>query len=484
MAQSTDNTLSNQSGASFRTELNSILGAHLSSHKGGSEPSYITTGAFWIDDTSTPWIYKIYDGAASFGFLEINPSTNNVTLINVKDGDARTEGASIGQIQDGEFNVVGSVSGTNTITGDLSPAVTAYVEGLPIAFNPAGANTSATTIDLNSIGSAKALQINGQALVGGELATTDYVKAIYDGTAFQIISPTSKHPFKGLRFPDQGELTISSGAITVTGTHHTIDTESDAASDDLDTINGGSDGMIIIIRAENTARTVVIKNGTGNIETPDDNDITLDTTEKEVMLKYDGATSDWHVLSAPASAATTGWVPIKTVTASSSTTVDFVNGSGGVVLDGTYEAYAVVLTNVKPATDGTSLFLRTSTDAGASYDSGASDYATTEISISGIDTFASVNDQHNTEILIAGTLGNASTESYSGIVYFYGLSDTANYKQVVADGISLDTNGQVRRYLTGGARLSAADIDAIRFYMETGNTASGTFTLYGLASAS
>lgn len=297
MAQSTDNTLSNQSGASFRTELNSILAAHLSSHKGSSEPNYITTGAFWIDDTSTPWIYKIYDGAASFGFLEVNPSTNNVTLINVKDGDARTEGASIGQIQDSEFHIVSSVSGTNTITGNLTPAITAYVEGLQIAFNPAGANTGAATIDLNSIGSAKALQINGQALVGGELATTDYVKAIYDGTAFQIVSPTSRHPLKGVRFPDQGELTISSGAITITGANHTIDTESDAASDDLDTINGGVDGAVLVLRAANAARTVVLKHNTGNIVTPDGADITLDETSKVVTLVYDAELSDWLVVS-------------------------------------------------------------------------------------------------------------------------------------------------------------------------------------------
>ena len=31
---------------------------------------------------------------------------------------------------------------------------------------------------------------------------------------------------------DSGELTISGGAITVTGCHHTIDTESDASTDD------------------------------------------------------------------------------------------------------------------------------------------------------------------------------------------------------------------------------------------------------------
>ena len=94
-------------------------------------------------------------------------------------------------------------------------------------------------------------------------------------------------------FPDDGELTISSGAITVTGVYHTVDTAADAASDDLDTINTGADGQRLIFRPDNTARTIVVKDGTGNIKTSDGNDITLDTTEKTISLIFDGALSKW-----------------------------------------------------------------------------------------------------------------------------------------------------------------------------------------------
>ena len=61
------------------------------------------------------------------------------------------------------------------------------------------------------------------------------------------------------------ELTIVSGAVTVPGTlrvrYHTIDTEGDAASDDLDTITGGNVGDFLIIEAASSARTVVCING-------------------------------------------------------------------------------------------------------------------------------------------------------------------------------------------------------------------------------
>lgn len=91
-----------------------------------------------------------------------------------------------------------------------------------------------------------------------------------------------------LNFEDATELTISSGAVTATQSYHTVDTEGDAASDNLDTISGGSEGDVLIIRAANTARTVVLTDGVGNIYTSDGNSITLDDTEKAVWLICDG----------------------------------------------------------------------------------------------------------------------------------------------------------------------------------------------------
>ncbi|MGB1287428.1 MAG: hypothetical protein ACPG7F_12895 [Aggregatilineales bacterium] len=91
------------------------------------------------------------------------------------------------------------------------------------------------------------------------------------------------------------ELTIISGAVTITKSLHTIDTQSDAASDDLDTISGGTNGDTIWISANNAARTVVLKHGTGNIQTWDGTDISLDETRKILQLKFDG--TNWKVVS-------------------------------------------------------------------------------------------------------------------------------------------------------------------------------------------
>jgi hypothetical protein len=91
-----------------------------------------------------------------------------------------------------------------------------------------------------------------------------------------------------------GELTISSGAVTVTHSLHSIDTEGDAVTDDLNTINGGSAGDVLLIGRANAARAVVLKHNAGNIKTPSGTDHEL-TANGFVMLKHDG--SNWHVQS-------------------------------------------------------------------------------------------------------------------------------------------------------------------------------------------
>ena len=61
------------------------------------------------------------------------------------------------------------------------------------------------------------------------------------------------------------ELTISSGAVTATQGHHSVDTEADASTDDLDTINGLDSNDLLLLFAADGARTVRIRNGAGNI---------------------------------------------------------------------------------------------------------------------------------------------------------------------------------------------------------------------------
>jgi len=98
-----------------------------------------------------------------------------------------------------------------------------------------------------------------------------------------------------LEFDDCTELTIAGDAITVTQNFHKIDTQGDAGTDDLDTINGESAGMFIFLRIVADARNVVIKHNTGNILCAGAVDITLDTTAQFAFGIYDDGQSKWLI---------------------------------------------------------------------------------------------------------------------------------------------------------------------------------------------
>ena len=82
-------------------------------------------------------------------------------------------------------------------------------------------------------------------------------------------------------------VTIAGGVIAVeAGKWYKVETQAGAASDDLDTITGLSAGEQVMLSAVNDAHTVVLKNGTGNLNIKVDT--SLDDTIDRVILISDG----------------------------------------------------------------------------------------------------------------------------------------------------------------------------------------------------
>jgi hypothetical protein len=140
--------------------------------------------------------------------------------------------------------------------------------------------------------------------IGAALASTDIFYVVDDpgGTPLSRKSTISRIPtFVGtagltMTAPigiTMTGLTIASGVITVTRGYHTVATEGGASSDDLVTINGGVDGMTLVLRAVDAADTVVVKDGTGNIQGP--GDVSLDNAQDTITLIYDAALTAWLV---------------------------------------------------------------------------------------------------------------------------------------------------------------------------------------------
>ena len=80
MSQVSDVVLANQGFASFRTELNNILGALNTMHVGSSAPASVATGTMWVDNATTNVLkVKINDGSDNVELFQINTSTNAVS---------------------------------------------------------------------------------------------------------------------------------------------------------------------------------------------------------------------------------------------------------------------------------------------------------------------------------------------------------------------------------------------------------------------
>lgn len=113
----------------------------------------------------------------------------------VASGTARTDYAALGQVQDSAGTWLSGVAGADTITASVSnPTLAAYAAGQIFRFVSAGANTTAVTLNINSIG-AKAVTKNGTtALVAGDISNGAVVSVVYDGTQFQLVNPYAVTP--------------------------------------------------------------------------------------------------------------------------------------------------------------------------------------------------------------------------------------------------------------------------------------------------
>ncbi|NBW12532.1 MAG: hypothetical protein EBR82_31350, partial [Caulobacteraceae bacterium] len=120
-------------------------------------------------------------------------------------GTAATDAANLSQVQSTVAKLV-TVTGTDTITGSMSPQLTAYAAGQLFYFVANAANTGPVTINIDSLG-AKAITRDGStALAAGDINSGEVVVVIYDGTRFQMINAANSF----------GNTTIN-GTLTVTG---------------------------------------------------------------------------------------------------------------------------------------------------------------------------------------------------------------------------------------------------------------------------
>jgi hypothetical protein len=93
---------------------------------------------------------------------------------------SRTHYGQVAQIQDGAYWLAGSVAGTDTVTGSLSPSLTAYANGMRVRLFPANTNTGAVTLALNGLTARAVVKFSSVALVAGDLVAGVPADVVYD----------------------------------------------------------------------------------------------------------------------------------------------------------------------------------------------------------------------------------------------------------------------------------------------------------------
>ena len=178
---------------------------------------------------------------------------------------------------------------------------------------------------------------------------------------------------------------------------------------------------------------------------------------------------------------------IKTLTASSDSTLSFVNGSSDVVLDSTYPIYLFKFFNLHPATDnvnftfqanvsGASGFNETMTTTNfRAYHSEDGNYAAIE--------YNTADDQAqgtSYQILSEGN-DNDNDNGLSGELTLFNPSSTTFVKHFVSRCCTYNHGivGMEDEFVAGYFNVTGA-IDEVSFKMSSGNVDAGTIKMYGL----
>jgi hypothetical protein len=177
---------------------------------------------------------------------------------------------------------------------------------------------------------------------------------------------------------------------------------------------------------------------------------------------------------------------IKKLTASSSATLSFVDGSSDVVLDNTYKEYIFVCKDIHPGTNGGALSFQASTDTGSSYGVTVTttafeayhDEADSETAAA-YSTSQDLAQSTNFKRVVAGT-GSDNDQCCVGTLRLFNPSSTTFVKHFITDFQEAYHADYATHSMYAGYFNTTSAIDAIQFKMSSGNIDAGTITLYGI----
>jgi len=179
---------------------------------------------------------------------------------------------------------------------------------------------------------------------------------------------------------------------------------------------------------------------------------------------------------------------IKTLTASSSSTLSFVDGSSDVVLDSTYPIYVFKFINIHPATDDKAFSFQANASGGSGYNETITStqfqaYHREDDGAAALNYNSGSDQAQGTSFQdISGLLSNDNDASASGELFIYNPSSTTFVKHFMSKFQDMEAGTSkvsVQLYTAGYFNTTSA-IDEFQFKMTSGNIDAGTIKLYGI----
>ncbi|MBI1215695.1 MAG: hypothetical protein GC185_07745 [Alphaproteobacteria bacterium] len=200
MSQSNPVIGANKSGLTYRQEDNDGKQALLNHHKGSSAPSYAEAGTIWLDDSATPWLLKLHDGADWITLGAVSATANTFVPYH---------GAAALRM----VNHSSDSGAADAYAMIPTPALSAYVEGQIVTLAPQNANTGACTLSVSGL-SARGIKLCSGADPGaGAMLAGGIYLLIYDGTYFVLLNPETSGG-AALAVPTASGLVIENNAST------------------------------------------------------------------------------------------------------------------------------------------------------------------------------------------------------------------------------------------------------------------------------
>ena len=169
---------------------------------------------------------------------------------------------------------------------------------------------------------------------------------------------------------------------------------------------------------------------------------------------------------------------LASATASASSTLDFVDGTGGFVMDSTYDVYVFdVIELIAAANSGQELWVRTRVGGSFATDS---TYTYAKFVTKSDSTNASSGSTGTTRFVLANGIG-ITDDPVSGRFYVFNPAGTSNRMAIMAD-ISTITDSTVKyqRHIMSGNRTDTSAVDGIQILFGGTTMTTGKVNAYGM----